>query len=134
MQVSKKPNRCFENDGKSTIKERTLRKKIGELEREIVRLKNQLKTADEAFKLSAKFMSTKTKQLSTLDLINAAKSNMTLEETIGESGCFCKNVNCVKPDVFKGSSMAGMIHICRTCKTRWVEKEIGDVEKEEKDI
>lgn len=61
-------------------KEDALRRKVRELEKEIERLKGELKTLNKAFEKSAKFMSDESKELSVEDLIIAADKHKTLQE------------------------------------------------------
>ena len=75
-----KPVRNFENDGKETNKEKALRKKIGQLEKEILRLKQELKTLNKAFEKSAAYMSSQSKELSVQELIQAANKGQTLAQ------------------------------------------------------
>lgn len=68
------------SDDDSKQKTSNLRQKIKEQEREIKRLKAELKTLNDAFKKSAKFMSDESKELTTEELIKAAKNHQTLKE------------------------------------------------------
>lgn len=72
-------HRSFPDDD-SKQKTHNLRQKIKEQEREIKRLKAELKTLNDAFKKSAKYMSDKSKDLNTEDLIKAANDHLTLDE------------------------------------------------------
>lgn len=78
--MTRKPHRTYESDGKESPKEKTLRKKISQLEKEIIRLKGELKTLNKAFQKSAVYMSSQSKELSVEDLIKAADKNVTLEQ------------------------------------------------------
>lgn len=123
--MAKKPHRSFENDGKETTKERTLRRVIKEKDREIARLKSELKTLNDYFKKTASFVSTKSKALSVEDLIDAADKNQTLEEAI-EDKATCPN--CESPDTFKGKIPSGHLFICRACNYREVIKNAEEKE------
>ena len=72
-------HRSFPDDD-SKQKTNNLRQKIKEQEREIKRLKAELKTLNDAFKKSARYMSDKSKHLSTEDLIKAANEHLSLDE------------------------------------------------------
>jgi hemerythrin-like domain-containing protein len=76
-----KSNRIYDNDGKSeNDKVRALRKKIKDQEKEIQRLKNELKTLNKAFEKSAAYMSSQSKHLKVEELISAANKDHTLEQ------------------------------------------------------
>lgn len=115
--MSRKPHRAYENDGKETNKERSLRKALKDRDNEIRRLKSELKTLNEAFKKSANYMSTKSKKLSVEDLINAANKEQSLEETMKSVGT-C--VNCGSHDIFRGKVPSGTLVLCRNCNHREV--------------
>ena len=71
-----------ERDGKSeNEKIRTLKKALTQRDREIARLKAELKTLNEAFRKSAAYMSSQSKELTVEELIKAAGKNQTLEQT-----------------------------------------------------
>lgn len=76
-----KPHRVYENEGKESQKEKALRKKVSQLEKEILRLKQELKTLNKAFQKSAAYMSSQSKELTVEDLISAANKGQTLEQT-----------------------------------------------------
>lgn len=117
VQVSKKPHRSFDNDGKETSKEKALRRKINEQDREIKRLKGELKTLNDYFKKTASYVSTKTKTLSVEELIEGAKKYQSLEEiTDNQDNC----TSCGSNDIFKGKIPSGTLIMCRTCKNREV--------------
>lgn len=77
--MGKKPNRNYENDGKED-KTKALQKKIKDQEKEINRLKSELKTLNKAFQKSAAYMSSQSKPLTVEALIKAADKNQTLEQ------------------------------------------------------
>lgn len=79
--MTKKPNRTFNNDGKSNDKTRAMQKKIQEQSKEIDRLKQELRTLNKAFEKSAKYMSSQSKDLTVEELIVAADEGRTLEQT-----------------------------------------------------
>lgn len=60
---------------------KTLRQVIKEKDKEIQRLKSELKTLNKAFEKSAKYMSEESKELTTEQLIKAANNHQTLAET-----------------------------------------------------
>lgn len=80
-EVAKRPNRNFENDGKTNDKLRSLQKALKERDKEIARLKQELATLNKAFEKSAAYMSSQSKELSVQDLIKAANKGQTLEQT-----------------------------------------------------
>lgn len=85
MGKGKKP-RTFDNDGKRTDdKLKALRQTIKEKDKEIQRLKSELKTLNKAFEKSAAYMSSQSKPLKVEELIRAAEKNQSLEQAINEN-------------------------------------------------
>lgn len=81
MSRNRKPNKSFDHDGKSeNEKIRSLQKTIKDRDKEIARLKAELKTLNAAFAKSAEFMSSQSKTLKVEELISAANKHQTLEQ------------------------------------------------------
>lgn len=74
-----KKHRTYPDDLKDK-KIKGQREAIKKLEKEVRRLKSELATLNAAFKKSAAYMSTESKDLSVKELIKAAEKNHTLEQ------------------------------------------------------
>jgi hypothetical protein len=76
-----KPRSVSENDGKvENDKVRSLKRALSQRDKEIVRLKQELKTLNKAFEKSAHYMSSQSKDLTVEELIKAAEKGAKLVE------------------------------------------------------
>lgn len=71
----------------SSKKEKALRRKIDELEREVERLKGELKTLNKVFKKTSIYIDDKLDGISLESVISGVKQNKTMSETISENFC-----------------------------------------------
>lgn len=93
---------------KHNDKERALRKKIKDQEKEILRLKSELKTLNKAFEKTAGYIKGNTDNVSVEKIIEGVKAEKTLVEIQIENKC----PNCKQGEIKSSRLPFGRIEIC----------------------
>ena len=124
--MARKPNRSHEKDGKTeNEKVRSLSKALKERDREIFRLKQELKTLNDAFQKSAAYMSSQSKSLKVEELISAANKEQTLEEAKKQHEKLVKKVSPPSQEELDKKRQETLERI-----KAWRIKEFGEYEEE----